>query len=232
MTALDDCCGKRDFAATLEPGADVESSPHNNLSVIQRHAARRLHYDLRLELGGALKSWAVPKGSSPDTAVKHLAVHMEDYPLDYAGFEGVIPQGEYDGGTVMIWDRGVWHPEGETAADPEASYRKGKLRFRLEGEKLRGGWTLVRLKRRRDEPSTRRLFFKQRDGEVREGLAADTTRRKPRSVKSGRSMAGIAAEAGGGSRKEDARPGDQPRETLARFTIGRAGRRRRPCSGH
>ena len=102
---LRDYRSKRRFEATPEPGAAVGSSPRGNLFVIQKHAARRLHYDLRLELDGVLKSWAVPKGPSLDPADKHLAVHVEDHPLDYADFEGIIPKGEYGGGTVMVWDR-------------------------------------------------------------------------------------------------------------------------------
>ena len=109
--------------------------------MVQKHAARRLHYDLRLELDGTLKSWAVPQGPSLDPAERRLAVHVEDHPLDYGGFEGVIPKGEYGGGTVMLWDRGSW----EALGDPAADYAAGKLKFRLHGERLQGGWTLVRM---------------------------------------------------------------------------------------
>ena len=108
--ALDDYRAKRRPGQTPEPGARLGSSPHGDLFVIHKHVARRLHYDVRLELDGVLKSWAVPKGPSLDPADKHLAVHVEDHPLDYAGFEGVIPKGQYGGGTVMVWDQGRWFP--------------------------------------------------------------------------------------------------------------------------
>src|SRR5690606_3233197 len=115
--------------------------------VVQKHAARRLHYDFRLELDGALKSWAVPQGPSPDPEVKRMAVHVEDHPLEYADFEGPIPAGQYGAGTVIVWDRGTWIADG----DPSAAYRDGKLKFELRGEKLRGRWTLVRMHGRSGE---------------------------------------------------------------------------------
>ena len=125
---------KRDFRVTSEPRGEV-ARPGKALSfVIQKHAASRLHYDFRLELDGTLKSWAVPKGPSLDPKVRRMAVHVEDHPLSYAGFEGVIPKGEYGAGTVIVWDRGKWTPVG----DPRAGYKAGKLKFDLEGEKLRG----------------------------------------------------------------------------------------------
>ena len=111
--------------------------------MIQKHAARRLHYDLRLELDGVMKSWAVTRGPSLDPGEKRLAVHVEDHPIEYNTFEGTIPQGEYGGGTVMIWDRGTWTPEG----DPHKGYAKGHLIFDLDGEKLHGRWHLVRMRR-------------------------------------------------------------------------------------
>src|SRR5690606_9124541 len=107
--------------------------------VVQKHAARRLHYDFRLELDGVLQRWAVPKGPSVDPRVSALAVHVQDHPLEYATFEGIIPAGQYGGGTVMVWDQGTWEPE----RDPRSGYRKGKLKFRLHGTKLKGRWVLV-----------------------------------------------------------------------------------------
>src|SRR5678809_460845 len=122
---------KRDFSVTSEPkGGRV--TRHKTLSfVIQKHAASNLHYDFRLELDGVLKSWAVPKGPSLDPSVKRLAMHVEDHPVDYGDFEGIIPQGEYGGGTVMLWDRGSWEPVG----DPQEGYKSGRLKFILHGEK-------------------------------------------------------------------------------------------------
>ncbi len=189
---LEDYDTKRDFSQTPEPRPVVRSSRGGNAFVIQKHAARRLHYDVRLELDGALKSWAVPKGPSLDPADKRLAVHVEDHPLDYAAFEGIIPKGEYGGGTVIVWDRGRWYPEGEAASDPSAAYRDGKLKFRLEGEKLRGAWMLLRLAGKRDENKDNWLLFKERDEEARRGDAAAVTVLLPDSVASGRSLEDIA----------------------------------------
>src|SRR5436853_3543398 len=134
---------KRSFRATPEPEGEVKKSAGSSF-VIQKHAATRLHYDFRLEMEGVLRSWAVPKGPSLDPGEKRLAVHVEDHPLDYGGFEGIIPKGQYGGGTVLLWDRGTWAPQ-EGEGDPVEGYRKGKLKFRLDGEKLQGGWTLVRM---------------------------------------------------------------------------------------
>jgi len=184
---------KRDFDATPEPGPVAASSDGGNLFVVQKHAARRLHYDFRLELGGVLKSWAVPKGPSLDPAQKRLAVHVEDHPLDYAAFEGRIPEGQYGGGTVMVWDRGRWYPEEEAASDAVAAYEAGRLKFRLEGEKLRGRWMLLRLKPKPGDRAENWLLFKERDEEARAGDDAAITERRPLSVLGERSMEEIAA---------------------------------------
>jgi bifunctional non-homologous end joining protein LigD len=125
---------KHSFQHTLEPRGKVKSSPSGNLYVIQKHAASHLHYDLRLELDGVLKSWAAPKGPSLKPSEKRLAVHVEDHPIEYGSFEGTIPEGEYGAGTVMLWDHGTWEPEG----DPHEGYAKGDLKFKLHGEKLQG----------------------------------------------------------------------------------------------
>jgi bifunctional non-homologous end joining protein LigD len=189
--ALDRYRARRDFARTPEPAGGTAQGT-GRLFVVHKHAARRLHYDLRLELGVALKSWAVTRGPSLDPKDRRLAVHVEDHPLDYAAFEGVIPKGQYGGGTVMAWDKGAWRPEG----DPEAGYAAGRLTFRLEGKKLRGGWTLVRMgrgKRARDERQEPWLLIKERDPFAREGDSGFPD--DDRSVLSGRSMAEIAAGA-------------------------------------
>src|SRR5204862_4582440 len=129
--------------------------------VIQKHAASLLHYDFRLELDGVLLSWAVPKGPCLDPAQKRLAVHVEDHPVEYGKFEGTIPQGEYGGGTVLLWDRGTWEP----VEDPHEGYRQGKLKFKLHGQKLRGGWVLVRRHSRSAPDDKNWLLMKQRDEE-------------------------------------------------------------------
>src|SRR5437762_10911492 len=151
---------KRDFGKTPEPRGGLTERRRSGLRiVVQKHAARRLHYDFRLELDGALKSWAVPKGPSLDPADKRMAVHVEDHPLDYANFEGMIPPGHYGAGTVIVWDRGVWVPEG----DPDAAYHAGKLKFELRGEKLHGHWTLVRMHGSRQKERDAWLLIKERD---------------------------------------------------------------------
>jgi bifunctional non-homologous end joining protein LigD len=150
---------KRDFSKTAEPSGNGKRQRGHSF-VIQKHAATRLHYDFRLEMDGLLKSWAVPKGPSLDPTEKRLAVEVEDHPLDYAKFEGIIPAGEYGGGTVMVWDYGTWEPQ----ADPHAGHQEGKLKFTLDGQRLHGGWALVRIrndKRRSAKPSW--LLIKERD---------------------------------------------------------------------
>lgn len=184
---------KRDFSKTAEPSGSAKVVTSKGLRfVIQKHAASHLHYDLRLELDGVFKSWAVTRGPSLDPHDKRLAVEVEDHPLDYGDFEGTIPKGQYGGGTVMIWDRGHWECE-----DPERAYAKGKLDFTLEGEKLHGGWILTRMRRREGEKRTNWLLIKHRDAFAREGkknriLDEDT------SVASSRSMDEIAAGKGRG----------------------------------
>ena len=134
---------KRDFKQTPEPSGRIKSSRSKHLYVIQKHAASHLHYDFRLEMDGVLKSWAIPKGPSLDPTIKRLAVHVEDHPLTYGSFEGIIPKGQYGGGTVMLWDKGEWNDH----SDPAKGYEKGDLTFELEGEKLKGLWKLICLKK-------------------------------------------------------------------------------------
>lgn len=140
---------KRDFQKTNEPSGQAQIKPSNRRRfVIQKHDATRLHYDLRLELDGVFKSWAVTKGPSLDSHDKRLAVEVEDHPLDYGDFEGTIPIGQYGGGTVMLWDRGYWEPEGRKS--PEEALRKGDFKFTLEGKRLHGSFVLVRMRNDRD----------------------------------------------------------------------------------
>src|SRR6478735_6100138 len=138
---------KRDFKKTAEPAGGAKARGRKtraNRFIIQKHDASRLHYDFRLELDGVLRSWAVAKGPSLVKGEKRLAVQVEDHPLGYGDFEGTIPEGQYGGGTVLLWDRGTWEPEG----DPHEGIEKGRLSFRLDGEKLQGTWHLVRMARR------------------------------------------------------------------------------------
>jgi bifunctional non-homologous end joining protein LigD len=179
---------KRDFAKTAEPSGETTVAPaQRRRFVIQKHAATRLHYDLRLEFDGVFKSWAVTRGPSLDPHDKRLAVEVEDHPLDYGDFEGTIPKGEYGGGTVMVWDRGYWDGD-----DPERGFKKGDLKFTLDGAKLHGGWVLVRMRRDRNGGNrTNWLLIKHRDDYAREG-EENTILEEDRSAASGRAMDEIA----------------------------------------
>jgi bifunctional non-homologous end joining protein LigD len=191
---LADYQAKRDFKKTSEPSgkARIRAAEYPRF-VIQKHDATRLHYDLRLEHDGVFKSWAVTKGPSLNPADKRLAVEVEDHPLDYGDFEGTIPKGEYGGGTVMLWDRGFWMPEG--TKDVDAALRKGELKFTLAGEKLRGSFVLVRLKNDRDRGKRNNwLLIKHRD----EFASEDDVAQQDTSVTSRRSMEQIAAGKGRG----------------------------------
>ena len=158
MAGLKTYRAKRKFGITAEPKGKV-ARKRGHAFVIQKHAARALHYDLRLELDGVMKSWAVTRGPSLVPGEKRLAVQVEDHPIEYNKFEGTIPQGEYGGGTVMIWDRGIWQPED----DPHKGLGKGHLSFTLDGEKLHGLWHLVRMARRRGEKRDNWLLIKAHD---------------------------------------------------------------------
>jgi bifunctional non-homologous end joining protein LigD len=185
---------KRNFGITREPPGEAPATPRPDGArafVIQKHAASRLHYDFRLELDGVLLSWSVPKGPSLDPAVKRLAMHVEDHPLAYGDFEGIIPKGQYGGGTVLLWDRGTWEPQ----ESPQAGYAKGNLKFILKGEKLHGGFALIRLggRRAREEGERAWLLIKERDAAVRAG-GPELTETRPESVATGRSLEEIAAD--------------------------------------
>src|SRR5207248_720153 len=181
---------KRDFSKTPEPAARKGAAKAGNAYVIQKHAARRLHYDFRLEIDGVLKSWAVPEGPSLISGKKRLAVHVEDHPLEYGGFEGVIPPGQYGSGTVMIWDQGTWTPE----FDPAFGYRKGHLKFQLSGKKLKGGWHLVRMAPKPREKQEAWLLFKSDDEAARSPDAPDILVDRPHSAATGRTIEAIARE--------------------------------------
>ena len=188
---------KRDFSKTAEPSGSVELPPGDRRRfVIQKHAASRLHYDLRLELDGVFKSWAVTRGPSLDPADKRLAVEVEDHPLDYGDFEGTIPKGQYGGGTVQLWDRGFWEPDG--GRSPEDALASGDFKFVLDGHRLHGRWVLVRMKHDRGGGKrTNWLLIKHRDEYARDG-DGEAVLAEDRSVASGRPMAAIAAGKGRG----------------------------------
>jgi bifunctional non-homologous end joining protein LigD len=195
---------KRNFAVTPEPGGRVklQSSKSKLLYVIQKHRASQLHYDFRLEWNGVLLSWAIPKGPSLDPPVKRLAMQVEDHPVEYGGFEGVIPEGEYGGGTVMLWDNGTWSPESE---DIDAALKRGDLKFSLHGKKLHGSWALVRTRGYGSRADRSWLLIKHRD---KFASTKDISALKPRSVLSNRLLAQIAKDEGGDVEK--AATGDPP----------------------
>src|SRR4051812_9471675 len=159
--ALEKYRKKRDFKVSPEPKGTPrgKTAAESLIFVIQKHAASHLHYDFRLEWDGVLKSWAVPKGPSLDPAVKRMALEVEDHPLSYRDFEGIIPAGQYGAGSVIVWDRGRWKPIGDVAK----GFRDGRLKFSLDGEKLQGGFTLVRMRSREGEKRHNWLLIKERD---------------------------------------------------------------------
>jgi bifunctional non-homologous end joining protein LigD len=201
--ALETYRRKRDFATTAEP-AGTDRRGAGDAFVVQKHAARRLHYDLRLEIGDALASWAVTKGPSLVPGEKRLAVHVEDHPLDYADFEGTIPKGQYGGGEVIVWDRGRWQPEG----DPERGLKKGRLDFTLEGTKLKGRWHLVRMAARGGEKRENWLLIKGSDAEARTADDPDILEEAPESVISGRTVEDVRAAPA--KPKRQPKPGKDP----------------------
>src|SRR5690348_13405447 len=196
-TKLSEYRRKRDFAKTREPAGGAttsKSAPRKKRApalhfVVQKHAASQLHFDFRLELDGVMKSWAVPKGPSYDPSVKRLAMQVEDHPIEYNTFEGTIPQGEYGGGTVMLWDRGTYEAENGGGVDAlREGYARGDLKFMLHGERLRGGWVLVRMKR---PGRPQWLLIKHRDEYA--SNARDVVEDVTTSVTTGRTMEDIAA---------------------------------------
>ncbi len=203
---------KRDFKHTSEPAGKRQNAARKSkfpggLFVIHKHDARRLHYDLRLEHNGVLWSWAVTRGPSLDPADKRLAVHVEDHPLDYAGFEGTIPKGAYGAGSVIVWDQGTWMPE----IDPAAGMKKGHLSFELAGKKLKGGWHLVRLKAREKEKRDNWLLIKADDAFAKAG--GDILETAPKSVKSGLTIKDISE----GKKPKAASPAKRKSGALPQF---------------
>lgn len=214
---------KRDFHATPEPSGSgprskkrPEAEPREFAYVIQKHRASHLHYDLRLEWKGALLSWAVPKGPSLDPSVKRLATRVEDHPLEYASFEGVIPEDEYGGGTVMVWDNGTWTPEVNSV---DTALRQGELKFTLRGKKLQGSWVLVRTRGYGGHADRSWLLIKHRDRSA--SSVKDITQAEPYSAVSRRLLAEIARDAGGNV--ERAASGDPAAPSMRR---GKAGAQR------
>jgi bifunctional non-homologous end joining protein LigD len=203
MAGLSTYKAKRRFGVTAEPKGKV-ARKRGHAFVIQKHDATRLHYDLRLELDGVMKSWAVTRGPSLVPGEKRLAVQVEDHPIEYNKFEGIIPEGEYGGGTVMIWDRGTWEPE---VADVDAALKKGDLKFSFHGEKLEGSWVFVRLRPRGGDSKPAWLLIKHRDAHA---STKDIAVSQPRSVVSGRILTEIARDEGGDIKK--AATGDPPAE--------------------
>lgn len=229
---------KRDFGLTAEPRGAVAKTSRRKGEVpyarftVQKHDASRLHFDLRLEIDGVYKSWAVPKGPSLDPADKRLAVQVEDHPLDYGTFEGTIPQGQYGGGTVQLWDQGYFAAIGDAAA----GLRQGNLKFVTLGKRMKGGWALVRLHSRRpgEKDSHKNwLLIKERDEEARSGEEADIAS-IDKSVKTGRKMKQIAGDArspvwnsnrGDGSDEASAKP-KTARKKVARIATRKAAKKK------
>ena len=191
MASLTEYKKKRKFDKTPEPGPTKKRTRTGRLYVIQKHRATQLHYDFRLEVDGVLKSWAVPKGPSLDPSVRRLAMQVEDHPVDYAEFEGVVPEGEYGGGTVMVWDIGVYAPE--NTANVSRALAKGELKFVVLGKKLKGGFVLVRTRERQW------LLMKHKDEYAKEG--EDVAETQPYSVLTKRTLAEIAEDEGGEIKK-------------------------------
>ena len=233
--ALADYKAKRDFTKTREPEGRVGGAARRTLHfVIQKHAASRLHFDLRLELDGVMKSWAVPKGPSYDPTVRRLAMQVEDHPIEYTTFEGTIPEGEYGGGTVMLWDRGTYEPEGGGGdAALRDGYARGDLKILMHGKRMRGGWVLVRM--RTDERGRGQwLLIKHRDelADVNYDVVAEETT----SVVSGRSMEEIGAKSRRVWRSDRESSAAAPRRkpaarkaASARKSAGAASRKKRPA---
>jgi bifunctional non-homologous end joining protein LigD len=215
---------KRDFTRTKEPDERARLAGSGHRFVVQKHAARSLHYDFRLEMDGVLKSWAVTRGPSLDPAEKRLAVRTEDHPLAYANFEGIIPEGEYGGGTVMLWDEGEWEP----LHDPDAGLKEGMLHFLLHGKRMTGGWALIRMKPRDGEKRENWLLVKERDEEAEDSDGLLTENEK--SVRTGRKMEQIAADKDAVHSSNRGSEAGEPKKAPAKKTKPRAKTTRRKAS--
>jgi len=191
--ALSEYRSKRDFRRTSEPSGGEPPAGDGWSFVVHEHDAQSLHYDFRLELDGVLKSWAVPKGPSLDPSDKRLAVRVEDHPLEYGGFEGAIPQGEYGGGTVLLWDRGTWQPKEGGVEEARRDLGEGRLHFDLDGDKLHGGWHLVQMHGKAGDGGKNWLLIKDDDDSAKSGGEA-ITKARPESVASGRDLGEIAED--------------------------------------
>jgi bifunctional non-homologous end joining protein LigD len=203
---------KRRFNVSPEPSGNTAplKKQEKLIFVVQKHRATALHYDFRLEWNGVLLSWAVPKGPSLDSSVKRLAMQVEDHPVEYASFEGVIPEGEYGGGTVMVWDEGTWTPE---SPDVNAALAKGDLKFSLHGKKLKGSWVLVRTHGWGSNSGKSWLLIKHRDQYT---STKDVAMEKPRSIVSNKLLAEIAHDGGGDIEKAaTGDPGYKPKKAVA-----------------
>ena len=220
-TALRQYHQKRNFTRTKEPRGQLKGRT-GDLFVVQKHAARRLHYDLRLELDGVLKSWAVTKGPSLSPADKRLAVRVEDHPLDYADFEGRIPQGEYGAGSVIVWDRGRWSTEG----DPHKQLAKGHLVVDLDGRKLKGRWHLVHMKGRDQRGKENWLLIKAEDEHATEQGGADLLDAEPESIKTGRTVEDVATSDVKIRRKPKVQTKPKRKRKSRRMSRAASGRRR------
>jgi bifunctional non-homologous end joining protein LigD len=213
---------KRDFQTSPEPPGDKKRRTHNALLyVVQKHRASQLHYDFRLEFNDVLLSWAVPKGPSLDPSIKRLAMQVEDHPVEYANFEGVIPEGEYGGGTVMVWDVGTWLPEQEDVA---AALTSGDLKFTLRGKKLHGSWVLVRTRGFGRNSGKSWLLIKHRD---QHASKKDITRDQPKSVLTKRLLADIARDGGGDVPKAATGDPSPSKDSHRQIKLPSSSRRRR-----
>lgn len=191
---LKDYRKKRDFRRTSEPGGSMRSSSGKPIFVIQKHDASNLHYDFRLEVNGVLKSWAVPKGPSTDPNVKRMAIFTEDHPVDYAGFEGVIPEGEYGGGTVLVWDKGTYEnikedDNGDEKVSMAEAFESGHIAVRLNGQKIKGGYAMIKTKRGKGDQWLL-IKMKDKDADARRNPVST----QPESVLSGRTLEQIRDE--------------------------------------